>query len=92
MSYETKPGNGALFKNKKKEKANHPDYTGNAVLPDGTEVWLSAWLKEAKDGSKYMSLAIKPKDAKDQPTKAEASKAATPAANNDHPFDDEIPF
>ena len=61
MAYEQKPGNGALFKNDKKEKPGHPDYKGNAILPDGTEVWLSAWLNGKK--GKFMSVSIQPKDA-----------------------------
>ena len=84
MSYETKPGNGSMFKNTKKEKDNHPDYTGNAVLPDGTPVWLSGWIKKANSGDTYMSIAIKPKDA----AKADAAPPEKSAA----PFDDSIPF
>lgn len=63
MAYGTKPGNGALFKNTKKEKDTHPDYQGDAVLPDGTSVWLSAWLKTGERG-KYLSVAMKVKEAK----------------------------
>ena len=52
-----KPGTGVLFRNDKKETERHPDYTGSVILPDGTEHWLSAWIKEGKKG-KYMSLSI----------------------------------
>lgn len=61
---------GALFKNTKKESDNHPDYNGN-INVDGTEFWLSAWIKEGKSG-KFMSLSIKPKDAK--PAKPQGKK------------------
>ena len=63
MAYEKKPGSGSLFKNDKKEKDAHPDYRGDAVLPDGTEVWLSAWIKQGKKG-KFMSLSLQPKTGK----------------------------
>lgn len=54
---------GALFKNEDKETEKHPDYKGS-VNVDGTEYWLSAWLKTSKKGTKFMSLAVKPKDDK----------------------------
>ena len=52
---------GALFKNHDKESDDHPDYRGQ-INVDGTEYWLSAWLKESKKGEKYMSLAVKLKE------------------------------
>jgi len=51
---------GALFKNKKKETDNHPDYNGSIVV-DGNEYWISSWLKTSKNGEKFMSLSVKPK-------------------------------
>lgn len=47
---------GVLFKNDKKENENHPDYKGRIDI-DGTEYWLSAWIKKTKDGKTYMSLS-----------------------------------
>lgn len=64
MAYDN-TNSGALFKNDKKETPNHPDYTGKLDV-GGTEYWLSAWIKEGKSG-KFMSLALKPKDAKPVP-------------------------
>ena len=54
---------GALFKN---DKRNHdddsaPHYKGSVNI-DGTEFWLSAWIKTSKAGDKYMSLSVRPKD------------------------------
>jgi uncharacterized protein (DUF736 family) len=57
---------GALFKNEGKESDSHPDYQGN-INVGGKEFWLSAWIKESKAGKKYMSLSVKPKEARDMP-------------------------
>ena len=52
---------GALFKNDRKESERHPDYTGS-INVGGTDYWLSAWLKTDRNGKKFMSLSVKPKD------------------------------
>lgn len=38
-------GKGVLFKNDKKSKPGHPDYTGNFIL---TKDLLKAWIEEIK--------------------------------------------
>lgn len=52
---------GVLFVNNRKEKDNHPDFTGN-INVGGTEYWLSAWEKEGARGT-FLSLSITAKDA-----------------------------
>ncbi len=52
---------GVLFKNDRKDQDSHPDYKGSINI-NGTEFWLSAWIKDGQKG-KFMSLAVKPKDA-----------------------------
>lgn len=47
---------GVLFPNDRKTKANHPDYKGHVDI-DGEERWLSAWVKESKNGE-FLSLAV----------------------------------
>lgn len=64
---DQKDDTGALFKNQRKTKETHPDYTGSATI-DGVEYWVSAWLKKSGPQSKtpgqtYMSLAYTEKDA-----------------------------
>jgi uncharacterized protein (DUF736 family) len=55
---------GALFKNDKQGNERWPDYRGQ-INVNGTEYWISAWLKSSKAGQKYMSLSVQPKQAKD---------------------------
>src|SRR5262245_53413861 len=61
MEYDN-TNRGALFRNEDKTEENHPDYRGSLNV-DGTELWLSAWIKTSKKGTKYMSLSVKPKQA-----------------------------
>jgi hypothetical protein len=61
----------------------HPDFSGS-INVDGREYWLSAWIKERKDGSgRFFSLSVKPKDG--------ASAPAAPSQNNVD-LDSDIPF
>jgi hypothetical protein len=83
MAYETKPGNGALFKNDRKEKETHPDYKGDINI-NGTNYWLSAWLKSTKDGKKYMSLSAKPKEGREE--KPRTLQQQRPRDFQDEPF------
>jgi hypothetical protein len=52
---------GALFR-EQKEKETDRDYSGTINI-GGVEYWLSGWVKTSKKGTKYLSLAVKPKDA-----------------------------
>jgi len=57
---------GALFKNDKKVSEKHPDYKGTANV-DGTEYWVSAWIKTSKSGQSFMSFAYTPKQQEVKP-------------------------
>jgi len=69
MEYDNN-NRGSLFKNDRKDDAKFPDYKGS-INVEGTDYWLSAWIKVSKDGNKFMSLSIKNKnaDAPAQPKK-----------------------
>ena len=86
MAYEQRDNSGSLFKNDKKESDNHPDYNGSAMV-NGAEVWMSAWLKTASNGKKFMSFSFKPKDQAVKPVVKPAPKAE---AFDD--LDDSMPF
>ena len=85
MAYEQRDMSGSLFKNDRKETDSHPDYKGSALL-GGVEHWLDAWINEAKDGSKYMSVKFKPKDA------ARSLTSPAPASAVDADLSDSVPF
>lgn len=81
---------GTLGANKRREKDTHPTHAGQCTI-DGKQFWISAWVNEGKDGSRYFQLRFKPKMAREHQGAAEnppAQKAAAP--NSD--FDDSIPF
>lgn len=56
MAYEQKEGQGSLFRNDRKEKDTHPDWTGEIKI-NGKLFYLSAWDKTGPRGG-FFSLAI----------------------------------
>lgn len=87
MAYEQRDNSGSLFKNDRKEKETHPDYKGDAMV-NGQMVWMSAWLKTASNGSKFMSFSFTPKE--QQAAKPVAKSA--PKAEPDFDMEDDLPF
>ncbi len=73
---------GVLFKNDRRTKDTQPTHTGNCEI-EGTEYWISAWVKEGKKG-KFFSLAFKAKD--------EAPSQRREPRHPQEDFDDDIPF
>lgn len=62
MAYDN-TNTGALFKAKEQKTEKHPGYTGT-INAAGVEYWLAGWVKEDKNGNKYFSLSLQPKDEK----------------------------
>jgi hypothetical protein len=75
-------GSGSLRRNAKKERPSQPDYLGSIEIR-GRKFWLSGWINEADDGSKWLKLAVR--DADEQP-------APKPKQAAGRQFSDESPF
>jgi uncharacterized protein (DUF736 family) len=88
MAYEQRDNSGSIFKNDK-QKENHPDYKGSAMI-NGVEMWMSSWLKTSANGTKFMSFSFQPKEQQaQQPAARQAAKQAPAPAPE---FDDDMPF
>jgi len=83
MEYDN-TNRGALFRNDEKDPNDEKDrdYAG-VINIEGAEYWLSGWVRVSKNGRKYLSLSLKPKQEKP----AESEKKS-PAED----FGDDIPF
>jgi hypothetical protein len=57
MSEYDPTNRGALFDNDRKESETHPDMKGKLNV-GGVEHWFSAWWKESKTGTQYLSLCL----------------------------------
>lgn len=66
MSYQPKPNSGRLFrvKDEDRKKENWPEYEGEFASDcphcgKPTLGWIKAWVREAKNGGRYFSIAFK---------------------------------
>jgi len=76
------PNSGTLGKNEKQRPdSKDPNLSGQAEI-DGVEYWLSGWTKTGRDGSKFISIAFKPKQA------AQSTQRRDPPPSDDQ----DIPF
>ena len=91
MSYENKPGSGALFKRDKKGE-RQPDYSGPYYeqVGDGVvERQIAAWIRKSKKGETYLSIQVTDRfEAKRVGPPIEAPKPDKDAGKD---FDNEIP-
>ena len=68
-----------LFKNDRKEKETHPDFTGSGMV-DNKEYYIKGWKKQSKKGTAYISLAV------DLKTITEPKKPSPVEVNASDPF------
>ena len=66
MTYDNRANTGALFRNDSKAKDEQPDYRGSLDVR-GQAYWISAWLRTSREGKKYMSLSVQPKESASRP-------------------------
>ena len=59
-NYTPQPNTFTLFANDKGDNPKRPDYRGDIILPDGTKMRLSAWVKEGQSGKKFLSGKVEP--------------------------------
>jgi hypothetical protein len=53
---------GILYRNRNKSGERDRDYKGEATVA-GVKYWVSGWIKQAKNGSKFVTFSFKAKDA-----------------------------
>jgi hypothetical protein len=81
---------GAIFKNDRKEKENDRDYSGSLNV-DGHDYWISGWIKEGRNGGKFLSLSVKRKEGKPEQKQRPKTEAES-ARRSMSEMNDEIPF
>jgi len=89
-----KTNRGSIWKNDKKEKDTHPDFTGSLNV-GGVEYWVSAWKRKEGAAAKApaLSFSIKPKEEQQSISQRAMPKQVDARV---HPraedMDDDIPF
>jgi hypothetical protein len=85
---------GSIWKNPKKEKDTHPDFTGTLNV-GGVEYWVSAWKRKegASPKAPALTFQVKPKDEqKTTPPNTSRQASGQNVAPGRGDMDDEIPF
>jgi hypothetical protein len=80
MAFEVKELSGSLFRNLDKAKPDDRDYSGQARI-NGELFWISAYVRESKNGKKYLDLRYKP-----QAEKVDRSRPLGEDLNDSIPF------
>lgn len=68
MSDYDNTNQGALFENRNRQSDRSPDYKGTLNV-DGTEYWVSAWVKTSRKGEDYISMSVTPKEEQTAPAR-----------------------
>ncbi len=86
MSDYDNTNRGSIWKNEKKERDTHPDFTGSLNV-GGVEYWVSAWKRKEGAPAKApaLSFSVKPKDVQPQQS---ISQRAMPKKQSIIPDDD----
>lgn len=95
MAYDN-TNRGTLAKNTRKSKETDADITGSINI-DGKEYWLNGWQKTNRsDGSTFYSLAVKPKQARQEDSPPPRGRRKDPPPRDfsdlDPIRDDNLPF
>jgi hypothetical protein len=61
MAFEQRDNQGSIFKNKNPKNDKSPPLTGGAKI-GGVDYWVSAWSKTDKNGEKWISFSVTPKN------------------------------
>ena len=95
MEYDNR-NKGALFINDRKDKPNHPDYSGRIEVTEPGLYYLKGWKKQTKTGGTMLSLVIElqPEDKQPEYFKTQGGMRAETSAPKQpsEPTSDEIPF
>ena len=83
MAFEKRDNSGAIFKNRNPKNEKSPPLTGNMMVA-GVEYWINAWSKTDKNGEKWISISLSPKN-----PPAAQTQQAQPVVDLD---EDSIPF
>lgn len=89
MSYDN-TNTGLLARNENPTSDKAPEFKGS-VNVEGVEYWISAWVREGKDGGKlagkkYFSMKLEPKEAKAPAKPARQSRPSRDDMDSDVPF------
>lgn len=88
---QSRDNSGILGKNDRRTKDTHPTHSGQCTI-DGKQYWISAWVKDGRDNSRFFSLAFKLKEARGQQQPQTGAQGTPEQAGAKHDFDDNIPF
>lgn len=77
MAYERKVGESALFKNTRVPKLSDCNGTIDLACPCGktTTYFIDGWRKTMQSGARYLSIRLKAKGPKTEPTTSAAAAA-----------------